>query len=322
MYDIYFQELRIWNKNIKKIDNENEKKQGYELLCETIEKMLELANVAREEGLLALTGPGVNLEELHNKEFLNSMITLITDGIDPDLFVEISTTKYFSTNLEDFDALQYIIMLTGCLAIQAGENPRLIEEKLLSLVPMEVEEEYRRKQEEKNGQNECESKSKWDRYYLDKYCQGDIAAKQGEAYYFQLKITDCAIRSLDDRCVQRLLRDIDNSDIALALIGLSGNARRKVFDNLSKRLAFMIADDMEYLGTVEMFDVANAALVIFNTLLRLILSAEIICPDMEAMIAIGNKFDMSMGEKSERQLKTIKISLDENQKQGGHNNEN
>ena len=55
------------------------------------------------------------------------------------------------------------------------------------------------------------------------------------------------ILSLDDRAIQRVLRDVDNSDLALALKGATEEVQNVILNNLSKRLAVMIKEDMEYM---------------------------------------------------------------------------
>ena len=47
------------------------------------------------------------------------------------------------------------------------------------------------------------------------------------------------ILSLDDRAIQRVLRDIDNNDIAVALKNANEEVQNVIFRNLSKRLAAM-----------------------------------------------------------------------------------
>ena len=56
---------------------------------------------------------------------------------------------------------------------------------------------------------------------------------------------------LDDRAIQRVLRDVDNNDLAVALKGANEEVQGVIFKNLSKRLAAMIKEDMEYMGTNE-----------------------------------------------------------------------
>ena len=310
MRDIFFLELRECNRYIRNVVDECEKKQGYEILCSTIKKMCELASIARKEGLLDLEMAACELGEIDNNDYLKSIILLIVDGTDPELVEELGTTKYFAVDVAGFDALQYLIMLAGSLAIQAGENPRIIEERLLSLVPIDVVTEYKQKQEEaEKSAIDNKSDKEFDESFLEKYYKGDIAVSQGDEYYFQLKIIDYALRSIDDRSMQRLLREVDNMDLALALKGLSGECRRKVFSNLSVRLAIMIAEDMEFMGNVKLSDVSDASLKIFNILLHLMNTAEVNCKDAEAMVTFGKIFDITSNIKEERQIKKEEMEL-------------
>ncbi len=81
---------------------------------------------------------------------------------------------------------------------------------------------------------------------------------------------------LDDRAIQRVLRDVDNQDLAIALKGANEEVQNAIFNNLSKRLAVMIKEDMEFMGPVRMKDVEEAQQKIVNTIRRLEDSSEIV----------------------------------------------
>ncbi|MBQ8188826.1 MAG: flagellar motor switch protein FliG [Lachnospiraceae bacterium] len=81
---------------------------------------------------------------------------------------------------------------------------------------------------------------------------------------------------LDDRAIQRVLRDVDNNDLAIALKGSNEQVQGVIFNNLSKRLAAMIKEDMEFMGPVRMKDVEEAQQKIVNIIRKLEDSAEII----------------------------------------------
>ncbi len=63
---------------------------------------------------------------------------------------------------------------------------------------------------------------------------------------------------LDDRAIQRVLRDVDNNDLGVALKAANEDVQNVIFKNMSKRLASMIKEDMEYMGPVRMKDVEEA----------------------------------------------------------------
>lgn len=84
------------------------------------------------------------------------------------------------------------------------------------------------------------------------------------------------ILSLDDKTIQRLLRDVDNNELGVALKGTSEEVQNVVFKNMSKRLAAMIREDMDFMGPVRMKDVEEAQQKIVGTIRRLEESGEII----------------------------------------------
>ena len=81
---------------------------------------------------------------------------------------------------------------------------------------------------------------------------------------------------LDDRAIQRVLRDVDNGDLAMALKGANEEVQNAIFNNMSKRLAVMIREDMEFMGPVRMKDVEEAQQKIVNVIRKLEDSAEIV----------------------------------------------
>ncbi|MBQ3560000.1 MAG: flagellar motor switch protein FliG [Agathobacter sp.] len=81
---------------------------------------------------------------------------------------------------------------------------------------------------------------------------------------------------LDDRAIQRVLREVDNADLELALKSTTEEVQNVVFKNLSKRLAAMIKEDMEFMGPVRMKDVEEAQQKIVGIIRRLEDSAEIV----------------------------------------------
>ena len=81
---------------------------------------------------------------------------------------------------------------------------------------------------------------------------------------------------LDDRAIQRVLRDVDNSDLGVALKGANDEVQAAIFKNLSSRLAAMIKEDMEFMGPVRMKDVEEAQQKIVGIIRKLEDSAEIV----------------------------------------------
>ena len=81
---------------------------------------------------------------------------------------------------------------------------------------------------------------------------------------------------LEDRAIQRVLRDVDNNDLAIALKSANEQVQNAIFNNLSKRLAVMIKEDMDFMGPVRMKDVEEAQQKIVNIIRKLEDSGEIV----------------------------------------------
>ncbi len=82
--------------------------------------------------------------------------------------------------------------------------------------------------------------------------------------------------TLDNRSIQRVLREVDNGDLALALKGSTEQVQSVILANLSKRLAAMIKEDMEFMGPVRMKDVEEAQQKIVNVIRRLEDAGEVV----------------------------------------------
>ena len=63
---------------------------------------------------------------------------------------------------------------------------------------------------------------------------------------------------LDDRAIQKCLREIDNATLAKALKGAEYTVINKITRNMSKRAATMLLEDMEFMGPVLKKDVYEA----------------------------------------------------------------
>lgn len=81
---------------------------------------------------------------------------------------------------------------------------------------------------------------------------------------------------LDDRAIQRVLRDVDNADLGVALKAANEEVQNVIFKNLSKRLAAMIKEDMEFMGPVRMKDVEEAQQKVVSVIRKLENSGEIV----------------------------------------------
>lgn len=84
------------------------------------------------------------------------------------------------------------------------------------------------------------------------------------------------IVTLDDVSIQRILREVDAKELALALKGCSDEVANSIFRNQSKRAAAALKEDMEFLGPVRLMDVEKAQQRIVAVIRRLDEAGEIV----------------------------------------------
>lgn len=80
---------------------------------------------------------------------------------------------------------------------------------------------------------------------------------------------------LEDRAIQRLLREIDSKQLALALKGTKEEIKEKIFKNMSERARKILMDDIEYLGPARAKEVQEAQSNIVNAIRNLEAAGEI-----------------------------------------------
>lgn len=84
------------------------------------------------------------------------------------------------------------------------------------------------------------------------------------------------ILSLDNRAIQRFLREVENNQLAVALKGATEEVQKVIFSNMSKRMTEMIKEDIEFMGPVRLKDVEEAQQKIVNIIRKLEDAGEIV----------------------------------------------
>ncbi len=81
---------------------------------------------------------------------------------------------------------------------------------------------------------------------------------------------------LDSASIQRILREVDTKDLALALKGSSEDVANTIYKNQSKRASETLREDIEFMGPVRLVEVEQAQQKIVGIIRRLDESGEII----------------------------------------------
>jgi flagellar motor switch protein FliG len=77
------------------------------------------------------------------------------------------------------------------------------------------------------------------------------------------------ILKLTDQAMQKVLKEVDNDVLTIALKGASEDITKKVFANVSKRVVETIEENMRFMGPVRVRDVESAQQKIVNVVRRL-----------------------------------------------------
>jgi hypothetical protein len=241
-------------------------------VIKAVKNVLVFNQLARKEGLLYLEECCESIDKETEEKYFAELLTLVIDGIDQELVIEYALSRYFGANLIGHEGIIYLIYFKGTLMIQAGNSPVIIEQILEAMLPENVRKLYMdKKSEEADNVKKSEQKDLQDK--IDSICNNNREADEKE--HTLLSEASLIFENRSDQIIQRILREVDCNELAIAMKGLSGNARRRIFNNLSPRLAAMIAEDMEYMGPVRMKDVDESVIKIMNVVLKLAKAGEI-----------------------------------------------
>ncbi len=81
---------------------------------------------------------------------------------------------------------------------------------------------------------------------------------------------------VNDKGIQSVLKEVDNTELSLALKTASEDLKEKIFKNMSERAAQLIREDMQFMGPVRVSDVESAQQKIVDIVRRLEDSGDII----------------------------------------------
>lgn len=219
---------------------EGKSKEKEEKVVEAYDLIIELANATRKLGLLELENRAYELNDKDsNQRFLATLLKLIVNGTESEILAEIGLNFIIADNITAYDGLICLMFFRGSLLIQAGENPLLIADYLKSMIPETCREII------ENCEKECgyatDSQDTYD--LIQKLCEGNekLDEKDGSI----INQTALVLVALSDYSLQQVLRGVDSICIATAIKALPGIARKRIFDNVSKRYGKMLVEDMQ-----------------------------------------------------------------------------
>jgi len=258
------------------------------------ERILEFAGIARNEGILALEEAAALLDAKdETQELFIKMIELIVDGTEPDLVKQIATNMCASRMYSSYVGLINLMYIQGSLMIQVGVNKCVIADIIKSMMPRVVYEEYFRRECDR-APSKALSKKEEDENRIKSLCKykEEIDAKDHSV----INETTKTLMMLSDQDIQRLLRDIDTRTVEFAMKGLPGQARERLFNNMSKNIARIIAEDMEYMGPIRLRDAEECCVSMMKTLISLSNKWEIQEYDLSILKVVLDMYDSAEQE--------------------------
>lgn len=193
-----------------------------------IEFILKLSEKARKNGLLSLEGSDKN-----HMFFIRKTLELLLDGVEPGYIRHVMMNYIHVGNYEGIELLERILALEGLLAIQAGEHPLLLFQKLLSYLGEEMSQEV-------------EALLVLP-YHCDERLIDDFneKVKNKKPMTAATALLEDPVGKLDKRSLQRMLRDVAIEDIACALKGAGRNTVIRVLQCLPKKSALIIVKELD-----------------------------------------------------------------------------
>lgn len=246
LYGVTPQKYRKVNKNILPFSIKNNSKEdnimldlniGQKIQCTTNEKreclellsnILEFSAITRKYGLLRLESE----IEKFDSNFMRKALQLIVEGVEPNYIRTILQNYIIVGDYKGKALLERVVITEGALSIQAGENPLLIREKLSSFFG----EDFTPEIDKYFGNDTVTINSKIQTFYSE---AKSIIPNSPETTAFEEPLLN-----LNPRSLQRLLREVEISDIINALKGASGKLQVFMIENVSRTVALLIIDEL------------------------------------------------------------------------------
>lgn len=202
---------------------------------------------------------------------------VLMDYISKMYFVPLAKAIAY-LEIDDFEVdglLEYLEPETRAMIIKCSKDFKKHEECVISEVEhiittsrMNLDDDYQIIKENllQTGQSFAELS-------LDKF--------RSETPIFQKQLNECIfdfedLNMLDDRAIQKILRETDVVELSKALKGTSTEVQDKIFRNMSTRAATMLKEDMEFMGPIREIDVKTAQAHIVTIIFRLEEMGEIV----------------------------------------------
>lgn len=202
---------------------------------ELLSKVLLFSRKARDYGLLSLEQEIDSCEDI----LLKKGISLVISGTLPEYIKDILQTYILVGNYIGKELLRRVIILEGVLGIQRGESPFILIERLSAYFG----EDYLSKLELYFGSDDGSNKNKIDEYFEK--------VKNKRPFASSTYLLEEIFKNMNNRSIQRVLREVDVTDLINALKGASGDIEISILNSVSNNDKLMIIEELNLNSQVD-----------------------------------------------------------------------
>ena len=241
------------------LDGETPKEQNLGAVIHMMRKILAASTTARKEGLLALEECAIKNKfgTTADAVFANGLL-LVVDGTDPEFVREILSNKILVHGLDTFEAYLFYLGMEGCLMIQAGMNPRIIEEIMYSYLPLSlvdcVSKVIREEQEEFSESYKQQLIKRWNEYQPKSTDNPFIGMFEEKMSFYS------------DREIQKIIREVEFDDLGLILTYCKAEIKNSISNNLSENVKANLMDSLWYMSESDLTPALDKVLRVINKL--------------------------------------------------------
>lgn len=234
-------------------------KEEKEECLELMSLIISLSKKAHMQGLLSLES-----EICDNHPFLlKKGVDLVLYGMEPFTLQEVMDTYISSGNYSGKELLSRILIRNGMLAIQMGEYPWIVREKLSACFGEEFSQEIGR-----YFGTDVESQERKTNNFVD-------SLQNLKPYSEATSLLEAVFEKLDNRSIQRCLREIDIMELAVGMKGASGNTQTRILEGLPQKSISVLIELNELISDIQTPQVVDAQNIIIGHIKRLKSEGEI-----------------------------------------------
>lgn len=212
---------------------------------QVLDTIISLSQTAHKHGLLSL-------ESKVNENFpflLQKGIELLLYGTEPLVLREILDNYIFTGNYIGKELLSRIVIKNGVLAMQMGEYPWVIREKLASLFG----ENFSKEINQHFGNSDKGKETKIEKFISE--------IENLKPYSEATNLLEKVFEKLDKRSIQRALREIGILELGVGMKGASGVTQCKIIEGLPQKSVLILIELnelIEDIGVPQIVDAQNS----------------------------------------------------------------